>query len=316
MKLTELLKIKYPIVQGGMAKIARGKLAAAVANAGGLGLVGTGGFTVEEFKEELSIAHDLVEEGKVYGANIVLMELDIEEKIDIAIEHGVKVVTLAAGNPAPYVQKFKDAGAIVICVVGNSKMAQKCETLGADAVVIEGLEAGGHLSKATTMGTLLPLVKSVNIPVIAAGGIGHGAQILAAQIMGASGVQLGTRWLAAHETPVPESFKDAIIKAKEYETEITGEAQGHPVRQLQNTMTKEYNRLVKENAAHEEVRKVYKGSLEKAVLDGDTEYGSMMAGITTGLVESKQSVQEIFDQLTQEYQEAKKIIASGQDFLF
>ncbi|NLW52503.1 MAG: enoyl-[acyl-carrier-protein] reductase FabK [Tissierellia bacterium] len=316
MNIAEILGIKYPVIQGGMARIARGKLAAAVSNAGGLGLVGTGGFTVDEFKKELEIADQNIEEGKFYGINIVLMEADIEEKIQIAIEKKIKVVTIAAGNPAPFVQRFKDAGVYVICVVGNSKMAQKCETLGADAVVIEGLEAGGHLSKATTMGSLLPVVKSVSIPVISAGGYGHGSQILAAQVMGAAGVQLGSRWLAADETPVPDSFKEAIVNAKEYETDITGEAQGHPLRQVSNHMTKEYLRLTKEGAPHEEIRKVYKGSLEKAVNDGDVDNGSLMAGITIGLVNQRESVAQIMETLIEEYKEAKKELEAQKDFLF
>lgn len=316
MNIAEILGIKYPVIQGGMARIARGKLAAAVSNAGGLGLVGTGGFTVDEFKKELEIADQNIEEGKFYGINIVLMEADIEEKIQIAIEKKIKVVTIAAGNPAPFVKIFKDAGVYVICVVGNSKMAQKCETLGADAVVIEGLEAGGHLSKATTMGSLLPVVKSVSIPVISAGGYGHGSQILAAQIMGAAGVQIGSRWLAAVETPVPETFKEAIINAKEYETDITGEAQGHPLRQVSNFMTKEYNRLVKEGAPYEEVRKVYKGSLEKAVNQGDVVNGSLMAGISIGLIEKQETVAEIMATLIEEYKEAKEALRSEKDFLY
>ena len=315
MSITKLLNIKYPIIQGGMARIARGKLAAAVSNAGGLGLVGTGGFTVDEFKKELEIADQHIEEGKIYGVNIVLMEADIEEKIAITIEKKVPVVTLAAGNPAPYVKAFKDAGIIVLCVIGNSKMAVKCEQLGADAVILEGYEAGGHLSQATTMASLVPTVHAVKIPVITAGGYATGSQILAAEVMGAQGVQIGTRWLAANETEVPESFKDAVIKAKEYETEITGQAAGHPVRQIKNFMTSEYNRLVKENAPREEVRKVYKGSLEKAVNDGDVEHGSMMAGISVGLVTEKESIQEIMDKLVAEYKEAREKLVNGQAFI-
>ncbi|MDO4778556.1 MAG: nitronate monooxygenase [Tissierellia bacterium] len=314
--ITEILNIKYPIIQGGMARIARGRLAAAVSNAGGLGLVGTGGFTVEEFKKELQIADELIEPGKIYGVNIVLMEKDIEEKIQITLEKKVPVVTIAAGNPAPYVKRFKDAGTKVFCLIGNSKMAKKVEELGADGAILEGLEAGGHLSKTTTMAGLMATVNSVNIPIIAAGGFAHGAQILAAQIMGAQGIQMGTRFLAADETQVHENFKDAVVAAKEYETDLTGESQGHPVRQISNKMTKEYIRLERENAPQEEIRKVYSGSLSRAVFEGDTETGSMMAGISVGMVNEKESVKEIFDRLIEEYKEAKLNVASKEDFLF
>lgn len=316
MSITKLLGIKYPIIQGGMARIARGRLAAAVSNAGGLGLVGTGGFTVEEFKNELKNADEAIEKGKFYGVNIVLMEKDIEEKIQITIEKKIPVVTIAAGNPAPYVKRFKEAGIKVLCLIGNSKMAKKVEELGADGAILEGLEAGGHLSKTTTMAGLMATVRATNIPVIAAGGFAHGAQILSAQIMGASGVQMGTRFLVADETEIHDNFKDAVVKAKDYETDLTGESQGHPVRQISNQMTKEYIRLERENASHEEIRKVYSGSLSRAVYDGDIETGSMMAGISVGMIDKRQSVKEIFETIIEEYKEAKAKVSSSEDFLF
>lgn len=312
MKLTELLHIKYPIIQGGMARIARGQLASAVANAGGLGLVGTGGFSPEEFEKELDIAFELTEKDKAFGANIVLMEEDIAEKINIAIAKGVKVVTLAAGNPAPWIQKFLDNNIIVICVVGNSKMAKKAESLGAHAVVIEGMEAGGHIGSVTTMAELPQVVNAVSIPVIAAGGIATGSQILACEIMGASGVQMGTRFLVADETPIHDNFKDALISYEGYQTELIGG--GHPVRQLSNTMTKEVNRLSKEGALKEDIEALYKDSLKKAVEDGDTEYGAMMAGLSVGLVKKRSSVKEIFDDLVREYEEARERIVNSDIF--
>lgn len=314
MKITELLNIKYPIIQGGMARIARGKLAAAVSNAGGLGLVGTGGFTVDQFKEELIEADKYIEEGKIYGVNIVLMERDIEEKIQITLDKKIKVVTIAAGNPAPYVQRFVDNGTIVICVVGNSKMAKKAESLGAHAVVFEGLEAGGHIGNATTYATLPQIVETVNIPVISAGGTATGGQIFAAQVLGAAGVQMGTRFLVADETPIHDNFKEAVLKYQGYETDLTGG--GHPVRQLSNKMTQEYIRLEKEGASEEELIKVITGSLSRAVFEGDVETGSMMAGQNVGLIKKRDSVAGIFAQLIEEYQEAKRKASGAEDYLF
>lgn len=316
MKLTQLLNIKYPIIQGGMARIARGELAAAVANAGGLGLVGTGGFTVEEFKKELQIAKEKTLPGKVFGVNIVLMEKDIEEKVQIAIEEKVAAVTLAAGNPAPYIPRFLEAGIKVIAVIANSKMAKKVESLGAHACVMEGLEAGGHIGSLTTMASLIQIVQSVNIPVVAAGGFGHGAQILAAQVMGAAGVQMGTRFLVADETPIHDNFKQALIDATDFGTDVTGAVSGHGVRQLSNKMTQEYIKLEKQGASEEELMKVVAGSLGRAVFEGDRETGSMMAGQIAGILQKRDSVQGIFDQLVQEYQEAKKAIQAQEDFLF
>ncbi|WP_459129781.1 nitronate monooxygenase [Guggenheimella bovis] len=315
MKITELLNIKYPIIQGGMARIARGKLAASVSNAGGLGLVGTGGFPFEEFKKEVAIARELTEPGKVFGVNLVLIEPDIEEKIQYTIDQKIPVVTLAAGNPAPYINRLKDAGIKVLCVIGNSKMAIKCESLGADGVILEGLEAGGHLSKTTTMGSLLITARSVSIPVIAAGGIGDGAQILACEIMGASGIQMGTRFLASDETPVHDNFKDHVVAAKEYETAVIGSAYGHTTRQLRNEMTDAAVKAEAEGASLEEFETIVRGTLSKAVFDGDVTHGSMMAGISVGLVEKRQSVKEIFEELIQEYKEAKKKIIQTDDFL-
>lgn len=316
MKLTELLNIKYPIIQGGMARIARGELAAAVSNAGGLGLVGTGGFTVEEFKAELQKADEKIQPGKIYGVNIVLMEKDIEEKVQIAIEKRVPVVTLAAGNPAPYIPRFLEVGTKVIAVIANSKMAKKVESLGAHACVMEGLEAGGHIGSLTTMAALIQIVKSVNIPVIAAGGFGHGAQILAAQAMGAAGVQMGTRFLVAHETPIHDNFKQALIDANDFGTDVTGAFSGHAVRQLSNKMTQEYIKLEKSGASEEELMKVVAGSLGRAVFEGDRETGSMMAGQIAGILQKRDSIQGIFDQLINEYQEAKKDLCKSEDYLF
>lgn len=314
MNLTDILGIKYPIIQGGMARISRGKLAAAVSNAGGLGIVGTGGLVADEFENEILIAKDLIEEGKIFGVNIVLMEPQVEEKIQIALNQKIPVVTLSAGNPRDYIKVFKDNGAKVFCLVGNSKMAIKCQELNADGVILEGLEAGGHLSNTTTMGSLVPTIKAVDIPVISAGGYGDGSQLLAAQVMGAAGVQIGTRFIVAKEAEVHDNFKQALINYKEYQTDITGTKAGNPLRQLSNSMTKKSLELEKNNASEEEFLKLYSGSLSKAVYEGNLDQGSFMAGISVGLIEKEQTIAEIFEELKEEYMEAKKKLDSEKSF--
>lgn len=314
MNLTDILGIKYPIIQGGMARISRGKLASAVSNAGGLGIVGTGGLVADEFENEILIAKDLIEEGKIFGVNIVLMEPQVEEKIQIALNQKIPVVTLSAGNPRDYIKVFKDNGAKVFCLVGNSKMAIKCQELNADGVILEGLEAGGHLSNTTTMGSLVPTIKAVDIPVISAGGYGDGSQLLAAQVMGAAGVQIGTRFIVAKEAEVHDNFKQALINYKEYQTDITGTKAGNPLRQLSNSMTKKSLELEKNNASEEEFLKLYSGSLSKAVYEGNLDQGSFMAGISVGLIEKEQTIAEIFEELKEEYMEAKKKLDSEKSF--
>lgn len=301
MNISELLNIKYPVIQGGMARISRGKLAAAVSNAGGLGIVGTGGLTTEEFIKEYEIAKELIDDDKYFGVNLVLIEPDKDDKLEYILNSDVTFVTISGGNPKPYVGPLKEAGKTVYCLIGNSKMAQKCEELGADGVILEGMEAGGHLSKATTMASLMPVVASTSLPVVAAGGIADGAQILAAQIMGAAGVQMGTRFLVADECEVHDGFKDAIIEAKEYETDITGNLAGDPVRQIANDMTKTSLEYERRGAGPDEFVELYAGTLSRAVFEGDRTTGSMMAGIAIGMIDKKQSVAEIFEELENEY---------------
>ena len=314
MSLKEILGIKYPIIQGGMARISRGNLASAVANAGGLGLVGTGGLQVEEFRDEIRIAKSKVEDGKVFGVNIVLMEPNVEEKIQVALDEEIGIFVLAAGNPAAHVPGLLEKGKKVITVVANAKMAKKAESLGVTAVVFEGMEDGGHIGSTTTMAMLPQVVKAVNIPVLSAGGIATGAQILAAQVLGAQGVQMGTRFLVADETAIHENFKQAVIDYEGHQTDLTGG--DHPVRQLSNEMTQSVIKLEKENAPLSELEKYYTGSLSRAVYDGDVKLGSMMAGQSVGLVNKRDSVAGIFKQLTEEYQEAKKAIGIADDLLY
>lgn len=314
MNISELLNIKYPIIQGGLARISRGKLAAAVSNAGGLGLVGTGGLTKDEFVDEYNIAKDLIDDDKYFGVNLVLIEPDREKKLEFIKNSDVSFLTISGGNPAPYVPVLKKAGKTVYCLIGNSKMAKKCEELGADGVILEGLEAGGHLSKATSMASLIPTIQATKLPVIAAGGYADGAQVLAAQVMGAAGVQMGTRFLVADECEVHDGYKDAIIEAKEYETDITGTLAGSPVRQIANDMTKESLEYEKRGANQEEFNNLYAGSLSRAVFEGDRKTGSMMAGTSIGLVHERQSVAEIFDELKEEYNQALEKLNNSNKF--
>ena len=314
MNIAELLNIEYPIIQGGMARISRGKLAAAVSNAGGMGLVGTGGLFTDEFIEEFHIAKKLIDPDKSFGVNLVLIEPDRDEKLKFIVDADVDFVTISGGNPRDYIGPLKEAGKTVYCLIGNSKMAKKCEELGADGVILEGLEAGGHLSKATSLGSLIPVINATKLPVVAAGGYADGAQVLAAEIMGAAGVQMGTRFLVADECEVHDGYKEAIIDAKEYETDITGTMAGDPVRQIANDMTKTSLEYEKRGASEEEFIELYTGTLKRAVFEGDRKTGSMMAGSSIGLIDKKQSVAEIFEELKEEYKAALENYQNSKHF--
>ncbi len=292
MDLRDLLGIKYPIIQGGMANIATHQLAAAVSNAGGLGLVGCGGWDPERVREEIRKTRELTD--KPFGVNIMLMSPHAEAISDVVIEEGVKVVTTGAGSPGKYIPKWKKAGIIVIPVVPSVAFAKRLERSGADAIVVEGTEAGGHIGEITTF-TLVPqVVDAVSIPVIAAGGIADSRGLDAAYVLGAKGVQIGTVLLASHECPVHENYKNKIVKARDTETVVTGRHTGAPVRVLKNKMAREYLNLTKYgDASLEELEKLTLGSLKKAVLDGDLDNGSFMAGQSAGLVKEIRSVEEI-----------------------
>jgi enoyl-[acyl-carrier protein] reductase II len=292
MDLRDLVGIKYPIIQGGMANIATHQLAAAVSNAGGLGLVGCGGWDPQRVREEIRKTKELTD--KPFGVNIMLMSPHAEEISDVVIEEGVKVVTTGAGNPAKYIPKWKEAGIIVIPVVPSVAFAKRLEKSGADALVVEGTEAGGHIGEITTF-TLVPQVcDAVSIPVIAAGGIADSRGLDAAYVLGAKGVQIGTVLLASFECPIHENYKNKVVRAKDTETLVTGRHTGAPVRVLKNKMAREYLNLTKYgNASLEELEKLTLGSLRKAVLDGDIDNGSFMAGQSAGLVKEIRSVEEI-----------------------
>ena len=302
-KVTELLGTEYPIIQGGMAWVAEHNLAAAVSAAGGLGIIGAASAPPEIVREEIRKVKAVTD--KPFGVNVMLMNPNAEEVAKIVIEEGVKVVTTGAGNPAKYIPAWKEAGVRVIPVVASVAMAKMMERAGADAVVAEGTESGGHIGSATTM-TLVPqVVDAIQIPVIAAGGIADGRGFAAAMMLGAEGVQMGTRFVVAKESIVHAAYKETVIKARDIDSEVTGMSTGHPVRQIRNQMTKEYLRLEKEGASLEELELLTLGALRKAVIDGDVVNGTLMAGQIAGLVKKEQTCQEILDEIMEE---AKKLL--------
>ena len=297
-KVTELLQIEYPIIQGGMAWVAEHHLAAAVSEAGGFGLIGAASAPPEIVREEIRKAKELTD--KPFGVNIMLLNPNADEVAKIVVEEGVKVVTTGAGNPEKYMPMWKEAGVKVIPVVASVAMAKRMERYGADAVVAEGMEAGGHIGNQTTMALIPQIVDAVNIPVIAAGGIGDGRGVAASFMLGAEGVQMGTRFVVADESIVHDNYKDRIVKAKDIDSVVTGQSTGHPVRCLRNQMTKEYIKKEQEGVPFEELERMTLGSLRKAVMDGDILNGTVMAGQIAGLVSKRQSCKEILQEIMTE----------------
>ena len=297
-RITELLGIDYPIIQGGMAWVAEHNIAAAVSEAGGLGIIGAASAPAEIVREEIRKARKLT--NKPIGVNIMLMNPNAQEVAKVVLEEGVKVVTTGAGNPAKFMKDFKEAGVKVIPVVASVAMAKMMERCGADAVVAEGTESGGHIGATTTMCLVPQVVDAVQIPVIAAGGIGDGRGFAAAFMLGAEAVQMGTRFVVAKESIVHQNYKETVLKAKDIDSEVTGMSTGHPVRQIRNQMSREYLRLEKEGAGLEELEHLTLGSLRKAVMDGDTVNGTLMAGQIAGLVKKEQTCKEMLDEIMQE----------------
>lgn len=297
-KITELLGIKYPIIQGGMAWVAEYHLAAAVSNAGGLGLIGAASAPAEVVREQIRKTKELTD--KPFGVNIMLMNPNAEEVARVVVEEDVKVVTTGAGNPAKLMPLFKEAGVKVIPVVASVAMAKLMERAGADALVAEGMESGGHIGSATTM-TLVPqVVDAVSIPVIAAGGVADGRGLAAALMLGAEAVQMGTAFCVASEAITHENYKARIIKAKDIDSEVTGMSHGHPIRSLRNNMTKEYTRLEREGASLEELELLTLGSLRKAVMEGDVVNGTVMAGQIAGLIKEERTCAQIITGMVEE----------------
>ncbi|WP_160724516.1 DUF561 domain-containing protein [Bacillus sp. USDA818B3_A] len=301
MSITKLLGIKYPIFQGGMAQIAMAPLAGAVSNAGGLGVIGSGGLTADRLREEIRKTKEIT--NKPFAVNLMLMMKNIPELIEVVIDEGVGIVTTGAGTPAPYMTIFKEHGIKVIPVVPSVKIAKKMEALGVDAIVAEGTEAGGHVGETTTMALLPQVVSAVSIPVVGAGGIADGRGIAAAFALGAQGVQVGTRFLATVECPTHENFKLAVVNADDTSTTVTGRSLGGPVRSIKNSMIAEFLELEKQNASRDELEKISLGSLRKAVFEGDTDRGSVMAGQICGLVNEITTVEEMITSMFAEAQE-------------
>lgn len=297
-EITDLLKIKYPIIQGGMAWVAEYHLAAAVSEAGGLGLIGAANAPAEWVREQIREVRRRTD--KPFGVNIMLMSPSADEVAKIIVEEQVPVVTTGAGNPEKYMTMWKEAGTKVIPVVASVAMAKRMERCGADAVVAEGTEAGGHIGENTTMVLIPQIVDAVSIPVIAAGGIADGRGIAAALMLGAKAVQIGTHFVVTKESQVHDNYKKAILKAKDIDSKVTGRTTGHPVRALRNQMTKDYLKLENEGASPEELEMLTLGGLRKAVVDGDVVHGSVMAGQIAGLVKEELTCQELIQKLVKE----------------
>lgn len=303
MAITKLLGIKYPVFQGGMAQIARHELASAVSNAGGLGIIASGGMSPEQLREEIVNCKKYTD--KPFAVNLMLMMHNINEIIDVVIEEGVGIVTTGAGTPRKYMPKLKEAGIKVIPVIPSVKAAKKMEELGCDAVVVEGMEAGGHVGESTTMALLPQVTSAVNIPVIAAGGIADGRGVAAAYCLGASGVQMGTVFLATEECPVSENYKNAIIEAVDTSTTLTGTKFGAPVRGIKNELTKRYHELEEKSSTLMELEELTLGSLRKAAYEGDVENGSIMSGQIAGLVNEIRPVKDVIEGI---FEEAQKVL--------
>ena len=295
MRLNEFLNIKYPIIQGGMANIATGEFAAAVSNAGGLGLIASGGFDAERIREEIKKCRAMTD--KPFGVNLMLMNPDVDNIAKMLVEEKVDVITTGAGSPEKYVDSWKAVGTKVIPVVSSVALAKRMERMGVDAVIAEGGESGGHVGEMTTMALVPMVVDALEIPVIAAGGIADGRQMVAAMALGAIGVQVGTCLLVSEECPIHENYKLAVIKAKDNGTVVTGRSSGAPVRVIKNNMAREYLKLEGQNVPREELEQLTLGSLRKAVIDGDAKMGSLMAGQVCGLIKEIKPVAVILDEL-------------------
>lgn len=299
MRLNKLLGIEFPFIQGGMANIATGEFASAVSNAGGLGLIGAGGMTVDMLRENIDKCKSLTD--KPFGVNIMLMNPQADEMAKLIVEEEVKVVTTGAGNPGKYMNMWKEAGVKVFPVVASVALAKRLVSSGADGVIAEGTESGGHVGELTTM-TLVPqVVAAVDVPVVAAGGIASGSQLLAAFSLGAVGVQLGTCLLVSEECPIHDNYKQAVIKASDIDTIVTGRIAGVPVRILKNKMAREYVKQEKAGVDKMELEKYTLGSLRRAVFEGDVLMGSLMAGQVSGQLTEIKPIRKIFEELYSGY---------------
>ncbi|KAI3349287.1 enoyl-[acyl-carrier-protein] reductase FabK [Clostridium botulinum] len=299
-RVCDLLGIKYPIFQGGMAWIADASLAAAVSEAGGIGII-TGAAPTEWVRNQIREAKKLTD--KPFGVNIMLMSENAEEIAELVCEENVAIVTTGAGSPGKYMERWKANNIKVIPVVASVALAKRMQKAGADAIIAEGTESGGHVGQLTTMALIPQVVDAVSIPVIAAGGIGDGRGVAASFMLGAEGVQIGTRFLVARECTVNQNYKDKILKAKDIDTEVTGRSTGHPVRVLKNKLSRMYNKLEKEGISSEKLEELGAGTLKKAAVDGDIENGSIMSGQIAGLINKEQTSKEIIEEMFEEAQQ-------------
>lgn len=303
-EITKLLGIEYPIIQGGMAWVGTNELAAAVSEAGGLGIIGSGGAPASWVKEQIQQVKQKTD--KPFGVNVMLMNPEADAIAQVIVDEKVPVVTTGAGNPEKYMEMWKAAGVKVIPVVASVALAKRMERTGADAVIAEGTESGGHIGETTTMALVPQVVDAVSIPVIAAGGIADGRGIAAAFMLGAKAVQMGTIFVASEESIVSDNYKNKVVKAKDIDTKVTGRSTGHPVRCIRNKQTQEYLRMEAEGATLEELEHLTLGGLRKAVVDGDVVNGSVMAGQIAGLVKEIRSCKDVVEGLNAQAEELLK----------
>lgn len=313
MLLSQMLKIKYPIIGGAMANIGTSSFAAAVSNAGGLGIIASGAMRAEEVRAEIKKCKELTD--KPFGVNIMLMNTEAKEIVNVICEEYVPVVTTGAGNPGAYVEQLHAAGILVFPVIASVALAKRLERYHVDAFIAEGTESGGHVGEATTMALVPQVVKAVSVPVIAAGGIASGSQLNAAFALGAVGIQVGTCLLVSDECPVHENYKNAVLKCRDSDTVVTGRSVGAPVRIYKNKMTRAYLELEKNGAKLEDLERLTLGGLRRAVFDGDIENGSVMMGQVAGLIEKRATIAEIFETIIQEAKEEKEKLTEKIDLL-
>jgi enoyl-[acyl-carrier protein] reductase II len=299
-EITELLGIEYPVIQGGMAWVAEANLAAAVSNAGGLGLIAAAAAPAEWVREQIRKAKEMTD--NPFGVNIMLMSPEADAVARVIVEEGVSIVTTGAGSPEKYMTDWKAAGVKVLPVVASAALAKRMERCGADAVIAEGTEAGGHIGELTTMVLVPQIADAVQIPVVAAGGIADGRGMAAAFMLGAKGIQAGTVFAASKESVIHENYKNSILKAKDIDTRVTGRSTGHPIRVLRNDMARKYLELEKSGADFQELEALTLGSLRKAVVEGDIKNGSLMAGQSAGLVKESLSCEEVIRRMVTQAQ--------------
>lgn len=302
-EITELLGIKYPILQGGMAWVAESTLAAAVSNAGGAGIIAGGAAPIDYLREQIRRAKSITD--KPFGVNVMLLSPNADELAQLVIDEGVAFVTTGAGNPGKYMEGWKNAGIKVIPVVPSVALAKRMERAGADAVIAEGTESGGHIGENTTMCLVPQVVDAVNIPVIAAGGIADGRGIAASFMLGAKGVQVGTRFLASEECQIHENYKKLVVEAKDTDSLVTGRFTGHPCRNVKTKFAKKLLNFEKEGGTPEQFEEISAGSLRKAAVEGNLEEGSFMCGAIAGMIGEVKPCKEIIEEM---FAQAEKLL--------